>query len=90
MSRVRPDARDYKERTMTQEPQEMVRTRTLDLLLEQVEADTYPSSTMLDIIERLLTPEEVPEYAELLLAKVEADRYPSMSLVRRLVALAGT
>ena len=37
------------------EQSEGVRRRLLDLLLEKVEEDTYPSSTMLDLIELLVT-----------------------------------
>lgn len=72
---------------MAQDSQEMVRTRMLDLLFEKVEADTYPSSTMLDLIESLITSEEVEKYAEILLAKIESENYPSLSLVQRVVTL---
>lgn len=72
---------------MAQESQEMVRTRMLDVLMEKVEADTYPSSTMLDLIESLITSEEIADYAEILLNKIESENYPSLSLVQRLVAL---
>ena len=33
---------------------EEVRSRTLQLMLDKVHADTYPSTTMLDICEQLL------------------------------------
>ncbi len=69
------------------EQSEGVRRRLLDLLLEKVEEDTYPSSTMLDLIELLVTPDEIGEYSDILLSKVEGDTYPSNSLIRRLVAL---
>ena len=72
---------------MPQEPQEMVRTRMLGMLLDKVEADTYPSSTMLDLVEMLLKPEELEDYADVLLTKMESENYPSLSLVRRLIAL---
>lgn len=64
-----------------------VRSQMLELLLGKVEADTYPSSTMLDIIEGLLTPEDVQRYAEVLMAKVSDETYPSISILRRLLAL---
>ena len=44
---------------MADDIQEEVRSRTLQLLLDKVHADTYPSSTMLDIVERLLSPDDV-------------------------------
>jgi hypothetical protein len=72
--------------------QEAVRTLTvreevLDLLLEKVERDRYPSSTMLDDIERLLTPWRREEYAEILIEKIRRDRYPSRSMIQRLLRL---
>ncbi len=69
------------------EQSEGVRRQLLELLLEKVDEDTYPSSTMLDLIELLVTPDEIGEYADVLLAKVEGDTYPSNSLIRRLVDL---
>jgi hypothetical protein len=69
------------------EQSEGVRRQLLDLLLEKVAEDTYPSSTMLDLIELLVTPDEIDEYSEILMAKIEGDTYPSNSLIRRLVAL---
>jgi hypothetical protein len=66
-----------------------VRERVLDMLLEKVEGDRYPSSTMLDDIERILTPWRREDYAEVLLDKVRQDRYPSRSMVERLLRLSG-
>ncbi|HEX6150032.1 hypothetical protein [Nocardioides sp.] len=72
---------------MAEQPEDDVRQQLLQLLLEKVEQDTYPSSTMLDLIEHLVTPDELQEYASVLMAKVEGDTYPSNSLIRRLIAL---
>ena len=66
-----------------------VREQVLDLLLEKVESDRYPSSSMLDDIERLLTPWRREDYAQVLLDKVRQDRYPSRSMLDRLVRLSG-
>jgi len=49
-----------------------------------VSADPYPSTTMLGMVESILRPEEVPEYAEVLLDKVRADRFPSIPMLARL------
>ena len=65
-----------------------VHDELLNLMLEKVEEDQYPSSTMLDIIEQLITDETAPAYAEVLMAKIRDENYPSMSLVRRVLALA--
>ncbi len=66
-----------------------VREQVLDALLEKVETDRYPSSTMLDDIERLLTPWRREDYAEVLLDKIRQDRFPSRSMIDRLVRLSG-
>lgn len=62
---------------------EMVRT-----LLQKVEEDPYPSSTMLDMIEEMLTPEELPAYAEALLNRVRSERFPSIPMLNRLKNIA--
>ena len=59
------------------------------MLLENVEADRYPSSSMLDDIERLLTPWRREDYAEVLLDKIRQDQYPSRAMIDRLVRLSG-
>jgi hypothetical protein len=66
-----------------------IREDVLDVLLEKVAENRYPSSTMLDHIEQLLTPWRRRDYAEILLAKVRGDKYPSLQLIRRLIRLAG-
>lgn len=64
-----------------------VRARVLDLLLEKVAADPYPSETMLNLIEQLAQPDDIPAYAAVLMEKVADEIYPSISMLRRLVAL---
>jgi len=66
-----------------------VREEVLDLLLEKVAHDRYPSRTMLDDVERLLTPWRIRDYAQVLLDKVRQDRFPSRSMVERLIRLSG-
>jgi hypothetical protein len=63
------------------------RARMLDLLLEKVAGDTYPSETMMNLIEELVEPDEVPAYAAVLMEKVRDDAYPSTSMMRRIIAL---
>ena len=64
-----------------------MRRAVVEALMDKVAADTYPSSTMLDMLESLLRPDEVREYAELLLNRVRADNFPSIPLLQRLQAL---
>jgi hypothetical protein len=66
-----------------------VREQVLDLLLEKVESDRYPSSAMLDDIERVLTPWRREDYADVLLEKIRRDRYPSRAMIERVLRLSG-
>ena len=70
------------------ESQYDVRSELLKYLLSKVEEDPYPSVTMLNLIEELLTPDDVPTYARLLLGKVSADQFPSVSMIARIRDLA--
>ncbi len=66
------------------------RARLLDVLLTKVAEDAYPSSTMLDFVERILEPDDVDAYVAVLLDKIEGETYPSVSIMRRLLALTET
>ena len=72
---------------MAQDTQELVRRRVLSLLLDKVSEDIYPSSTMLDIVEQLLTPDDVETYIDVLMDKLEGENYPSNSILMRMIAL---
>ena len=56
-------------------------------LLAKVGEDPYPSSTQLDLIEELLTDEELPAYIVFLQDKIREDRFPSIPMLQRLTAL---
>lgn len=64
-----------------------VREEILRMLMGRVAEDQYPSATMLDMIEQILRPDEVPAYAELLMQKIRHDRFPSIPLLNRVMAL---
>ena len=64
-----------------------IRAEVVRLLLEMVEEDTYPSATMLDMIEELANPEERAVYAQILMDNVRASTYPSIPMLRRLTSL---
>jgi len=64
-----------------------VRGEILRMLMGRVAEDQYPSATMLDMIEQILRPDEVPAYAELLMQKIRDDRFPSIPLLNRVMAL---
>ncbi len=61
---------------------ELVRT-----LVEKVQDDPYPSNTMLDMLEELLTPEELPAYVVMLQDRIRADNFPSIPMLKRLKKL---
>ncbi|MGN6130305.1 MAG: hypothetical protein ACTHOK_08190 [Nocardioidaceae bacterium] len=73
---------------MAQDQKQDVRAGILELLLRKVEEDRYPSSTMLNMIEELLTPADVPRYAQMLMAKIADDDFPSVPMLARLKKLA--
>lgn len=66
-----------------------IRNELVDVLLERVRSDPYPSVDMLNTLEALLDPDELEEYAEVLLEHVRRDRYPSWGMIYRLHNLAG-
>lgn len=72
---------------MARDEQYDVRREMLRVLLGKAAQDEYPSATMLDMIEDMLTPDEVPAYAEMLMEKIRDDRFPSIPLMKRVMAL---
>lgn len=56
-------------------------------LLQKVQDDPYPSTTMLDLLEELLTPDEMPAYVVFLQERIRSERFPSMPMLKRLTAL---
>ncbi|GAB3766182.1 hypothetical protein FB382_001931 [Nocardioides ginsengisegetis] len=65
-----------------------VRAEMLEALLAKVGEERFPSSTMLNWIEELLTPEDVPVYVELLLERVRSENFPSIPMMARIKRLA--
>ncbi|MFF0344714.1 hypothetical protein [Kribbella sp. NPDC004875] len=68
-------------------PSAQPRELLLETLLDKVAQDRFPSTSMLDLIETLLRPDEVQTYVAVLLDKVRAETYPSFPVLRRLAAL---
>ena len=63
------------------------KSKLLDLLIDKVREESFPSPTMLDMIEDILDEDHLEQYASTLLDKVESDPYPSMDHMQRLKAL---
>ena len=64
------------------------RSILLRSLLRKVADDPFPSTTMLDLIEGLLRPDEVSLYVAVLVKKIDSEVFPSIPMLRRLAALA--
>jgi hypothetical protein len=62
-----------------------IRERFVDLLLERVKADPYPSHMHMDMLEASLNqPDQLVEYLEALMEKVENTRFPSHAMLERI------
>ena len=72
---------------MAERQQFDLRAEIVDALMEKVDTDPYPSNTMLNMIEDLITPEELPRYAESLLRRIQSDNFPSIPMIARLKKL---
>jgi hypothetical protein len=64
-----------------------LRAEIVDALMEKVDTDPYPSTTMLNYIEELMTPDELPRYAGALLERIRTDNFPSIPMIARLKRL---
>ena len=57
----------------------------MEILMEKVREDRYPSGDIMDRIEGTVqTREQAEEYLEVLFEKVEGSRYPSKELMNRI------
>jgi len=59
----------------------------VNLLVQKIASDRHPSVTMMNLVEELLAPDDVPAYVGVLLDKVKTERYRSISMINRLMAL---
>ena len=64
-----------------------VRGEVVDFLIEKIASDSNPSVTMMNLVEALLAPDEVPAYVAILWDKVKTERHPSISMIRRIMVL---
>lgn len=60
-----------------------IRHELVQLLLEKVHSDPYPSVTMMDLVEELLDGDERADYAAALMDKIHADQFPSLDMIER-------
>lgn len=69
---------------MAKDAYDYARVRLLRVLMDIVAEENYPSATIMDTIEELMLPEELPVYSELLLERIERSRFPSIDMINRL------
>jgi len=82
-----PSASDDTRRARVADHDYDVRAELVKQLIHKVDEDPFPSPTMLNQIEALLTPEELPRYARVLMSKVEDEQFPSIDMIKRLAGL---
>lgn len=71
-----------------QQSERGAREELLSVLLDKIDRDRFPSTTMMDLVEEMLRPEDVQAYADVLLAKIREDQFPSLDLMDRVRSLA--
>jgi hypothetical protein len=62
----------------------------VEMLLDKIRSDPYPSATQMEIIEDVLPRELVPDYLEALIDKAAQDTYPSIPMLRRISRVASS
>ena len=69
---------------MARDEYDFARIQLLRVLMDKIAEEKYPSATMMDTIEELMIPQELPVYAQLLVDHIENDRFPSIDMIKRL------
>ena len=75
------------QRSPSQGDQLDVRQAVLRMLIEKIASERHPSVAQMNMVQELLTPDEVPMFAEVLLDKVRDETYPSLMMLKRLQGL---
>jgi hypothetical protein len=66
-----------------------LRERYVQILLDRIRAEPYPSLAQMDLLEATVTsPDQLAEYLEALMEKVETTRFPSLTMMRRIQRIA--
>jgi hypothetical protein len=66
-----------------------LRERFVQILLDRIRAEPYPSLAQMDLLEATVTsPDQLVEYLEALMEKVETTRFPSLTMLRRIQRIA--
>jgi hypothetical protein len=59
----------------------------LDLLLEKTADDPHPSGALMDPVEQLPLPDNLPAYAAVLKEKIRGDAFSSVPMMKHLVEI---
>jgi hypothetical protein len=62
----------------------------VEMLLDKVREDPYPSATQLSIIEGVIPREMIPDYLDVLIDKAAQDNFPSIPMLRRISRVAAS
>jgi hypothetical protein len=60
----------------------------VQILLDKVREDKYPSTTQMDTIEQIIPQPMIPDYLEVLMEKAAEDTIPSIPMLRRIQRVA--
>jgi hypothetical protein len=64
--------------------------RLVQMLMDKVREDRYPSATQLSLIEESIPREMLGEYVELLVDKAAQDEFPSIPMLKRISRVAAS
>jgi uncharacterized protein (DUF2342 family) len=64
------------------------RERYVEMLMDHVRGDRFPSNDHMNRIEAALTPATAGDYLEMLMDKIGAEHYPSTSMLKRIENIA--
>jgi hypothetical protein len=64
--------------------------RLVQMLMDKVRDDPYPSATHMELIEASIPDEMLGDYVELLVAKAAEDEFPSIPMLRRIGRVAAS
>jgi hypothetical protein len=62
----------------------------VEMLMEKIRNDRYPSATHMSIVEESIPRELLPDYLEILIDKAAEDTIPSIPLLRRISRIAAS
>jgi hypothetical protein len=60
----------------------------VQMLLDKIRADPYPSATQMALVESVIPKAMVADYLEVLIEKAAQDEWPSLPMLKRIAAVA--